>query len=578
MLKTVEIKQPIRGTMKERGEVMKGYQIKITLKDTSPLIWRRILIPAEFSFELLHDTIQVLFGWQDCHTYDFKIPKKKIKVVQSVNSDMLVFEKYKIITCDNNLSKYLEEGLSLLYTYDYGDMWEHTIKVEKEVDMNDDFPILLKWKGNNLAEDCGSQEHFEYLQEIEKDQKHPEHEAVKDWLYHQHIPFYEEFVKDMLRSINTYAYDEPILSDDISQQLDHALMALQNELYTFDMEGISLLILDTQDKRKVFAISDQEDSINIQIYDNETDFLRGVENVSDTMVYNLYANAYSIIMLDEPLPDFTHWTTKDSCCMVKKMRTGYLPIDVNDEEALEIILDINHVLSMLTSCKHKKLTSMHDGHMMLGSWKKDGTLDITYPSIQFVGEMTTIHLTKQQCSALLQTKRYDKSVTIDLVTQPAESYYINHEMDVLFVLENEDFEISQPLYRMSLKTFEDMNEEVLSLLCSFIEEHGRMKSIRVNNDNMHLMLEGICDDLDITLISDNFVTNAQEEIQNDTLEEDLEMLENLSLMDEQEFGNFISQMSEDELGDFDSLMQQLMNKYVEEDDDSFPTKKKHFDA
>ena len=34
---------------------MKGYQLKITLKGTSPPVWRRIWIPADMTFRNLHE-------------------------------------------------------------------------------------------------------------------------------------------------------------------------------------------------------------------------------------------------------------------------------------------------------------------------------------------------------------------------------------------------------------------------------------------------------------------------------------------------------------------------------------------
>lgn len=52
---------------------MKGYQLKITLKGTSPPVWRRIWIPADMTFRNLHEAIQYLFGWMDYHLYDFEI-------------------------------------------------------------------------------------------------------------------------------------------------------------------------------------------------------------------------------------------------------------------------------------------------------------------------------------------------------------------------------------------------------------------------------------------------------------------------------------------------------------------------
>lgn len=53
---------------------MKGYQLKITLKGTSPPVWRRIWIPADMTFRNLHEAIQYLFGWMDYHYTILKLP------------------------------------------------------------------------------------------------------------------------------------------------------------------------------------------------------------------------------------------------------------------------------------------------------------------------------------------------------------------------------------------------------------------------------------------------------------------------------------------------------------------------
>lgn len=52
---------------------MKGYQLKITLKGTSPPVWRRIWIPAGMTFRNLHEAIQYLFGWIIIYTI-LKLP------------------------------------------------------------------------------------------------------------------------------------------------------------------------------------------------------------------------------------------------------------------------------------------------------------------------------------------------------------------------------------------------------------------------------------------------------------------------------------------------------------------------
>ena len=60
---------------------MKGYQLKITLKGTSPPVWRRIWIPADMTFRNLHEAIQYLFGWMDDHLYDFEVAQVHVKIL-----------------------------------------------------------------------------------------------------------------------------------------------------------------------------------------------------------------------------------------------------------------------------------------------------------------------------------------------------------------------------------------------------------------------------------------------------------------------------------------------------------------
>lgn len=50
-----------------------AYQIKVTLSRIKPEIWRRLKIPGNITFAQLHRIIQVAFGWQDYHLYNFQL-------------------------------------------------------------------------------------------------------------------------------------------------------------------------------------------------------------------------------------------------------------------------------------------------------------------------------------------------------------------------------------------------------------------------------------------------------------------------------------------------------------------------
>ncbi len=49
------------------------YQIKVTLNDTRPPIWRRIQVPADTTLRKLHDILQIVMGWTDSHLHQFVI-------------------------------------------------------------------------------------------------------------------------------------------------------------------------------------------------------------------------------------------------------------------------------------------------------------------------------------------------------------------------------------------------------------------------------------------------------------------------------------------------------------------------
>jgi len=49
------------------------YQIKITLKDTKPPVWRRVQLSGGTTLGKLHEVIQTVMGWQDYHLHSFTV-------------------------------------------------------------------------------------------------------------------------------------------------------------------------------------------------------------------------------------------------------------------------------------------------------------------------------------------------------------------------------------------------------------------------------------------------------------------------------------------------------------------------
>lgn len=531
---------------------MTGYRLKITIKGSKPPVWRRIIIPDDYTFAQLHEAIRILFGWRRMDAYEFYIPSDYIKILGSSHELSKPGRFQTIRTSEDMLYMHLKEEMRFTLQRENQD-YMVTIQVEEETLLLYHKVILMKWKGENPDTD-------------------------------DFMEFDMDDVQDMLIAVDELYTLFPDLSEDLNEELNDAVMNLHDLLNQFQMRDLSLIITDTKDSRETIAVSSMSKGINIQIFDNETEFLRSVENVSPYMEFNLYANSYSVLMMDDPIIDgnLTGWISEDNHCMVKKLRTGYLPGDVNNEEAQEIIRVVRNLHQMLHKAGHKTLPSMAEGHMMLGTWNQ-GSIDVTYPEIKLIGSTDGIRLGERQIKNLSARPMFPEEVYIDLITCPSDNFMVNNHMDVLFIIECNKFTITHRVDRKYFKDFLSLNEAVLMQLCSFIEQYGRMKRIMVNNDNLHNMVEGFCEDLHIPLQLDEFITDVQRELLGTELEDEEddvdELLKHLSQLDEQEFLRFIEELDEDKIVE----ISQMISKYVfeEDDEDDFPPRlpqKKVFDA
>ena len=53
--------------------VQSVYQLRVVVRGVSPLIWRRLLIPADTTIAGLHAVWQIAFGWNGDHLHRFVV-------------------------------------------------------------------------------------------------------------------------------------------------------------------------------------------------------------------------------------------------------------------------------------------------------------------------------------------------------------------------------------------------------------------------------------------------------------------------------------------------------------------------
>lgn len=539
---------------------MQGYQMKITIKGSKPPVWRRIKIPKDMTFLQLHETLQHLFGWLDIHAYEFRIKGSAIRLISEEYA--LDFDDGTALIDDEHcLFEYLNEGSTMIYTYDFGDDWKHMILVEKEIEMKEAYPVLIKWKGNNYAEDAGDVSGYEESLRRSMDPNDPEQETIKEWLRNNHIDFDEEHVQHIIETIvveGLHTTLDPFVSD----ELNHALIKLRDALSGKAIENLSLIIKEKDDQTSYIGFNQMLDTITLQIYDNETDYLQGVDFVSSNAQGNLYANAICIMLSQYPLPG-NSWSSKDDLMIIRRMKTGYLPMDLTTEDAKKAIQELNELSDVIQAWKDPDFPTYETNECLYATWIKDHFKTIRQP-IRLYPNRTRLHIHPKDKAELEEQAAHRKGVTyVDLIAYPSHSHL---EMDIILVIEGTIIDSNDTLDRHCLQSFAKMNEEILYRLCDFMYEDGIPDKILVNNENLRFMLSGLCEDLGITIAIETFITQTEKDMRQDPYEDspedDLEILETMAGMEHEEFFDFVKNMRPEEMADF----QEFLKKYIDLDE------------
>ncbi len=174
------------------------YQIKVTLRNSKPPIWRRIQVPGDIHLGKLHHILQVVMGWEGYHLHQFIIggayygephPDYETWGPEMRNERHVRLEQIAP-----------GQGVKFLYEYDFGDGWEHELLVEKLLPSEPGvhYPRCLKGKRACPPEDVGGVWGYDSFLEAIRDPDHPEHEDMLGWIGGEFDP--EAFDLDEINS------------------------------------------------------------------------------------------------------------------------------------------------------------------------------------------------------------------------------------------------------------------------------------------------------------------------------------------------------------------------------------------
>lgn len=159
------------------------YQLRIDLVGSKPPIWRRILIDPDRSMHDLHCAIQNAMGWMNSHLHSFEKGGVYFEEPNEEFDDLGWGERYD--EHDYSIGSVLMfEKDYINYTYDFGDDWQHKIRLEKILPYDPDQPLPACIKGKNACppDDIGGLWGYYDFLEIINDPEHPEHDEYAEWV------------------------------------------------------------------------------------------------------------------------------------------------------------------------------------------------------------------------------------------------------------------------------------------------------------------------------------------------------------------------------------------------------------
>ena len=191
---------PAKESKKKSDRKAPLYSFRIELARVRPKVWRRFFVPSDISLEMLNSVILDVMGWSGGHLFAYRIGGREY--INPESDDMFSGNMFdssrKTHLSSIRLDRLgLVEGSTFVHEYDFGDGWEHTLKLlSRDYQPKEPGERFGCFAGARRCppEDCGGPWGYESLLKTLADPNDPEHEEMLEWLGGEFDP--EDFDKD----------------------------------------------------------------------------------------------------------------------------------------------------------------------------------------------------------------------------------------------------------------------------------------------------------------------------------------------------------------------------------------------
>jgi len=154
------------------------YRVRVDLSGTKPPLWRRLELASDLFLDEVHEILQVAFGWTDSHLHQFGSgpryysPETEYYLCPFQEEEGEPGVPEEAVRLDEVLA---EPGDKLFYVYDFGDDWEHVIRLDAVTPRDNAVPnwpgppatapaaVCLDGRRDGPPEDCGGVGGYELI-------------------------------------------------------------------------------------------------------------------------------------------------------------------------------------------------------------------------------------------------------------------------------------------------------------------------------------------------------------------------------------------------------------------------------
>jgi hypothetical protein len=154
--------------------------LTVRLADVKPGVVRRLEVPLAIRLDRLHLVLQAAMGWTNSHLYEFRARDIGWGIPDADFGDGPLDARKA------RLGDIVEDtgSRSLTYLYDFGDGWEHRVRIERVTDpvAGITYPRLIEATSRCPPEDVGGPWGYREFLDAITNPDHGEHAQQLEWI------------------------------------------------------------------------------------------------------------------------------------------------------------------------------------------------------------------------------------------------------------------------------------------------------------------------------------------------------------------------------------------------------------